>query len=112
MLLVEDNYLVAITLKSMIEYIGFHVIGPVPSVEDGLLAAESESLDAAVLDINIVGGTSIPLAGILQRRGCPIVFITGYGSPRMLPESMASIRRLNKPIDTETLQEALTTIMT
>jgi hypothetical protein len=43
-----------------------------------LQAAECEALDAALLDINIVGGTVFPVAEILARRGIPFLLATGY----------------------------------
>jgi CheY-like chemotaxis protein len=110
-LLVEDNFLVAASLKQMLEDCGCEVLGPIPSLQESLTAAERDDLDGAVLDINIIGGTSIPVAERLRGRGCPILFITGYGSPRVLPEPLLSVPRLNKPIAIEQLAQALREVM-
>ena len=106
-LLIEDNYLVATSIKRMLEKCGCVVLGPISTVEDGLTAVREQHIDGALLDINIIGGTSARVAEELQSRGCPIMFITGYGSPRMLPDSLTSVRRLNKPIEASQLAEAL-----
>jgi DNA-binding NarL/FixJ family response regulator len=110
-LLVEDNFLVAVSIKRMLEQCGCEVLGPIPTLEQGLSAAADEHLDGAVLDINIIGGTSAPVAAALRDRGCPFMFITGYGSPRILPESLMSIPRLSKPIALEQLAATLREVM-
>jgi len=106
-LLVEDNYLIAATLKRMLMNLGCEVIGPVPSLEEGERLAAQESITGAILDINIIGGNSIPIAMALQHRGCPFFFITGYYSPEGLPESLVDVPRLNKPIDEAQLKSAM-----
>jgi DNA-binding response OmpR family regulator len=106
-LLVEDNFLIASFLQRLLLEWGCEVIGPAPSVAQGEMLATSERLDGAILDINIVGGNSIPVAALLKERGCPLVFITGYGSPYGLPADLKDITRLTKPIDERTLQEVI-----
>ena len=106
-LLVEDNFLVGSSLRTMLEGRGFRVTGPAATVGDGLTLAREGEFEGAVLDINIIGGTSAPIADLLQARDCPVVFVTGYGSPNMLPASLLRLRRLNKPIDGESLEAAL-----
>lgn len=106
-LLVEDNFLVATTIKAALLSLGCSVVGPVPSLQQGLVLAESEPLDGAILDINIVGGSSTPIALLLKQRHTPFFFITGYGSPHSLPEDLSQCLRLRKPVDEETLQETI-----
>jgi DNA-binding NtrC family response regulator len=106
-LLVEDNFLVGHLLRSMLERMGCAVSGPIASLDDGRPLAAHGAFDAAVLDIQILGGTSVPLAEELQRRGCPVIFVTGYGSPRALPEPLRKRPRLFKPIDETRLLDTL-----
>jgi DNA-binding response OmpR family regulator len=106
-LLVEDNFLIASFLQRLLNDWGCQVIGPAPSVTQGRQLASTEQLDGAILDINIVGGDSIPVASVLQQRGCPVIFITGYGSPPGLPPSLTEIKRITKPIDEDVLQELI-----
>jgi DNA-binding response OmpR family regulator len=42
-----------------------------------------ERLDLAVLDINLGGTMSFPIAEALARRGIPFLFLTGYGDTAM-----------------------------
>ena len=107
-LLVEDEFLVALSIKSMLENIGYEVIGPAASIEDAMRMLDHGSIDAAVLDINIVGGTSVPIARLLQVQSRPFVFVTGYQSPsHLIPNALKSITRLTKPVEERALSAAL-----
>jgi two-component SAPR family response regulator len=107
-LLVEDDFLVGVGIKSILERLGYEVVGPVASIEQALRTLETEEVDAAVLDINIIGGTSVPVAQVLQVKDRPFIFVTGYQSPsHMLPETLRTVQRLSKPVDERALSKAL-----
>lgn len=106
-LLVEDNFLVAHMLKSLLAEMGCEVVGPAPTLEQGLDLARDEQLAGAILDINIIGGTSVPIAETLQQRRTPFIFISGYASPQLLPHKLIHVRRLHKPIDERSLETAM-----
>lgn len=55
------------------------VVGPARTVSEGLAAAQQLAIDVAVLDVNVNGELSYPVADELHRRGIPFVFATGYG---------------------------------
>jgi CheY-like chemotaxis protein len=78
-LVVEDEYLIAMDLKRWLRGAGVEVIGPVPSVDQALdLIEEGNALDAAVLDINLGGGEVVyPAADRLSALGVPYLFATG-----------------------------------
>lgn len=106
-LLVEDNFFVALDMQRMLESIGCSVVGPVASLEEGLAMIDSEGLSGAILDINIIGGTSAPIAEELMRRNTPFFFVTGYASPSSLPDRLRLQPRLNKPVDNRALRTAV-----
>lgn len=106
-LLVEDNFLVGTSIKLMLEELGCEVSGPAPSLERAKEMALEKTYQGALLDINIIGGTSAPIAELLQSKGCPVIFVTGYGSPMHLSDRLMKVRRLNKPVDANMLREAL-----
>ncbi|MGP1346414.1 MAG: response regulator [Phycisphaerales bacterium] len=111
-LLVEDEFLVALSIKTMLENMGFEVIGPAASIEDAMRMLDDAAVDAAVLDINIIGGTSVPIARLLQVQSRPFVFVTGYQSPsHLLPNGLKSITRLTKPVEERALSAALRSAM-
>lgn len=106
-LLVEDNFLVGTTICRMLESLGCLVLGPIAALEEANRMALEADVDAGVLDINIIGGTSASIADALRGRGRPFIFVTGYGSAEPLPEGLRDCKRLNKPIDERMLREAL-----
>ena len=106
-LLVEDNFLVGSSIKLMLEELGCKVTGPTPSLERARELALEKTYHGALLDINIIGGTSAPVAELLLSKDCPFIFVTGYGSPMHLSDQLMKIRRLNKPVDIRMLREAL-----
>jgi DNA-binding NtrC family response regulator len=106
-LLVEDNFLVGMSLRKTLEELGCHVVGPIASVREAEKIASEMDVDACVLDINIIGGTSVGVAETMGAKGTPVIFVTGYGSPRALPETLEGVPRLNKPVDEKGLEEAL-----
>ncbi len=107
-LLVEDDYLVGLSMRSILEQLGCEVVGPVASLSKALRMVEDDLPDAAVLDINILGGTSVPIAERLRDHERPFIFVSGYQSPRhMLPEMLQKVQRLAKPVDERSLRLAL-----
>src|SRR5512134_2155638 len=78
-LCVEDEALVSMLVEDMLSDLGVEIVGPVATLEEALAYAREADIDAAVLDINVGGLLTYPVAEILQARGVPIIFSTGYG---------------------------------
>ena len=95
-LIVEDEFLVASLLQEILETAGCIVAGPIPRVAEAVDAADHETYDAAILDINVAGYRIDPVADALSRRSVPFVFVTGY-STGALPAEYADRPRLCKP---------------
>lgn len=77
-LIVEDEYLIAIEVKRWLQQAGAEVVGPVPSVERALALIEDGGIDAAVLDLNLgERRTAFPIADRLRTLGVPHLFATG-----------------------------------
>ncbi|MDQ0995220.1 CheY-like chemotaxis protein [Phyllobacterium ifriqiyense] len=99
LLVVEDEYLIAIDLAYFLEGLGAEIVGPAGSVEDALeLVASHDGLDGAVLDINLRGRRVFPVADALASRNVPFVFTTGYDA-LVVPDEYESVPRCEKPID-------------
>lgn len=106
-LVVEDNYVLAESMRWALEGLGCDVVGPVPSSERALELLGSRGADAAILDIDLQGKSSTPVAEHLQRAELPFLFLTGYESSSLLPEALHAYRCLNKPVDPESLAREL-----
>lgn len=77
-LLVEDEPLIAFALEDLVTELGFEAVGPVYRLEDALALAAEAEVDAAILDVNLNEAQSFPVADLLQQRGIPFLFATGY----------------------------------
>ncbi|MFU0505218.1 response regulator [Pseudaminobacter sp. NGMCC 1.201702] len=77
--LVEDEAIVALMVEDMLAELDATVVGPALTIANGLALAQSEEIDAAVLDVNVRGERIDPVAEVLRARKVPIVFATGYG---------------------------------
>ena len=67
---------------------------------------ETEPIDVAVLDVNLNGEMSYPIADALAARGVPFVFVTGYDKDRML-DGYRCFPVLQKPFHRSELSDTL-----
>ena len=105
-LVVEDEFLLALEVEATLLSFGCSVVGPFAKLSKALDAARRTALDAAVLDINLAGDMVYPLADLLSSRGVPFVFLTGYVSSD-IPERFRAFLRLPKPLHPFTLRKTL-----
>jgi len=107
-LVVEDDYLIARYVADLLEDAGATVCGPVARVAEALavMVRDGAALDAAVLDVNLNGETSYPVADALKRHGVGFVFTTGYGEGA-LHEAYREFPRCEKPFRGEELLAVL-----
>jgi len=105
-LAVEDEYMLAQELALFLEERGATVIGPVGTIQAGLGLATRETLDAAVLDVNLRNKPVYPVADVLIERGIPIVFVTGYDE-LLMQRPYLGLPRCPKPLDKEALLRVL-----
>ncbi len=106
-LVVEDEMIVAWLLEDMLADFGCVVVGPPARVEQALAVID----DAAVLDLNLNGQKSYPVADALAARGVPFVFSTGYDKGRLL-DSYRSFPVLQKPYQRSELGDTLAKLLT
>ena len=109
-LIVEDELLVSWATQDMLEELGCVAIGPAASVNQALAAIALEDIDVAVLDLNLSGQLSYPVADALALRGVPYFFLTGYDA-KSIREDYAAAPALQKPLRGSELVEALTRLL-
>jgi two-component SAPR family response regulator len=105
-LIVEDEALIAMLIEDMLAEIGCEAVGPATRLDRALAMAATESLDLAVLDVNLGSEQSFPVAEMLQKRGIPFVFATGYGSKGLDARFEHNIT-LKKPFEAHQLERAI-----
>ena len=103
-LIVEDVFLIADELNDLLTAIGCVVVGPSPSLTDGLKTATAEALDGALLDVNLAKEqTSFPIAEVLTARGVPFLFLSGYDVHDNFPAEFQNAPCLPKPVEVRQL---------
>lgn len=95
-LLVEDEHLVAMLTEDTLVALGYDVVTIAAILAEGMAAAAEGQFDLALLDINLRGFQSFPIADMLASRNIPFVFVTGYGAQAMVPR-YAQAALLQKP---------------
>ena len=105
-LIVEDDYLIAIGLESVLRDWGCKVVGPALDMAQGLALAETEGLDGALIDFRLHDEDTRPITRRLKSRQVPFVLVTGYDRTE-IPPCLADAPMLQKPAAEAELREAL-----
>jgi DNA-binding response OmpR family regulator len=109
-LIVEDEMLIAMMLQDMLADAGLEVEGVANSLNAGIELASKADFDLAILDINLNGEEVYPVAEILQRRGIPFIFSTGYGAGGVRP-GFDGTPQVVKPFQQDLLMAAMKTAL-
>jgi DNA-binding response OmpR family regulator len=108
-LVVEDDPLIALDLKVTLERASIVVIGPAGRLAVAMLLAEKSVPQAAVLDVRLEVGTSLPLAEWLAERHIPFLFQTS--DPTLIDARYSDAPVLRKPFRPEHLVAALAALL-
>lgn len=101
-LVVEDRAPVAMALCDRLEDRGAVIVGPAATLEEATRIAESTPLDVAVLDVDLAGVYSYPLARSLRARATPVVLMTGY-DVSTIPDDLRDLPLFDKLTDVDDL---------
>jgi CheY-like chemotaxis protein len=104
---VEDDVLQLRLLRRMLASLGCEVVGEATSLDPGQVLARTGEFDVAILDVNLRGRLSTPIAEVLLERELPFVVVTGYALDERSPRPLASAPRLTKPFVPAALARAL-----
>lgn len=105
-ILVEDEFLIAMEIADALAATGAVVSGPHATLDQALAAAEAETADIAILDIDLKGEEVFPAASVLRERGIPFLFYTGRADRETLRSTFSEVPVCIKPLDTKRLLEA------
>lgn len=110
-LIVEDEALIAMLFEDILEDTACEIVGPAMNVRQAMELAGAAEIDVAVLDVNLNGESSFPVAALLQSRGVPLVFSSGYGSQGLPPE-WQDRPTLPKPFTSDEVVDTLARLVT
>ena len=109
-LVVEDELMIVLMLESLLLEAGFEVADVATKVEAALAFVEAGAFDVAILDANLAGVSSAPVAAALTARSVPFLVVSGYATAQQNGAFAAGLH-VQKPFQTETLIEALRSIL-
>ena len=109
-LVVEDELMIVLMLESLLLEAGFEVADVATKVEAALAFVEAGAFDVAILDANLAGVSSAPVAAALTARSIPFLVVSGYATAQQNGAFAAGLH-VQKPFQTETLIEALRSIL-
>jgi len=105
-LVVEDESMVTMLLQDFLEDLGCEVAGIASRLKEALEKIDALTFDVAILDVNLNGQQTLPVAQALLERGRAIVFATGYAATSVPPE-LRAVPILQKPFQQQDLERAL-----
>ncbi len=105
-LVVEDEFLIALDISGVLEQAGYAVVGPAATTAEALGAIAGDVIYGALIDVNLGGESVGSVADALTRRGIPFAFVSGYGRDR-LPADYQQAPLVRKPFTGKDLLEAV-----
>jgi DNA-binding NarL/FixJ family response regulator len=110
-LIVEDEFLIAMTIEGDLQDGGYDVVGIAHSGDDAVAMANAEHPDIILMDIRLVGKRDgVDAARVIyQTTGIRCIFATAHGDPETVAraESAAPFGWLHKPFGRDSLLSAV-----
>ena len=111
-LVVEDEFLIAMELDITLTSAGYQVLGPASNVAAALSLLRAERPDAAVLDVNLAGEWVTPVAAVLRTMIVPFILTSAYGAADLNTEPVfRDAVNVGKPSRSELLLKELRDVL-
>lgn len=110
-LVAEDNFLLGEVVCDFLCQYGLEPIGPLTTLEHAAVVACDDTLDGAILDLKLGGNLCFPVCSILDARGVPFIFLTGYADLSMIPAEFRAVPLICKPFETTEMKSALAAML-
>lgn len=109
-LVVDDEPLIALMIADWLAEQGLETVGPAHSVSQALALLETQSADAAILDVSLGDGDCYELAEVLAGKGVPFAFATGHGADATA-KRFAGVITVAKPFDFEVVRRVVSKLL-
>lgn len=83
-MVVEDEALIAAEIAAILRRAGYIVVGTAASADAVIAFLTTTPCDFAVVDANLAGSSTAPVATALKRRSIPFVVVSGYAQRELL----------------------------
>lgn len=110
-LVVEDEFIIALEIQTNLEEAGATVIGPAYTLRQALALAETEKLSAAMLDLRLGRDSASPVAQLLSERHIPFLFYTGQPPSDPVRRAWPESTTLSKPASGGEIVQAVAAIV-
>jgi DNA-binding response OmpR family regulator len=110
-LLVEDEFLIALDAEEMLRELGAASVTVASTFENAQKVIADQKFDLAILDVNLNGRKSFPLADELLKRGTAVVFGTGYNLLTRQMDGYEAGVCVTKPYTATSLQKGLAAVL-
>ena len=111
-LIVEDEFLIGEAIALSVEGCGCLPIGPAMRVSEAMKLLEAQSIDCALLDVNLGNETSAPIAGVLRGKRIPFAVLSGYAKEPPMSNPYDGAPWLLKPVQEDAIRSVLTRFKT
>ena len=105
-LVLEDTLIIAMDAVEALKGLGASEVKTASSVADAMAWLTGNTVDFALLDVNLGSEQSVPVAEYLAERNIPFVLATGYGASEDLAEVYPPCVIVQKPFNDGTLRAA------
>ena len=102
--------LVLMSIEDMLADLGCEFVAAAATVDQAVALIRAQFFDAAMLDMNLNGTKSFPVADKLAELGVPFIFATGYNAQDMR-DGYGNRPVLKKPIRYQELVEVFTRLL-
>jgi CheY-like chemotaxis protein len=99
--------LLAMDLEAILEEAGCDVIGSIPDVRRVLDRLPEQRPEVVLLDMNLNGESSAPIAAALKQDDIPFLVVTGYNGKNASEPLFRDAPVIKKPYDGNQLLRAL-----
>lgn len=106
-LIVEDEYLIAVEMAFVIEELGHECAGIADDTQSAMALATND-IDVALVDVNLNDGPTGPVIGktLAEQHGIAVIFVTA--NPQQLGSGVSgTLGAVTKPVEVETLHRVL-----
>jgi len=110
LLLIEDEVMIRMMVADMLEELGHNVAGEAGEISQAIKLVQSTEFDLAILDVNLNGQMSTPVADTIKESKRPFIFATGYGAAGV-PDGYRDQPTLQKPFTIEKLAEIVDEVL-
>jgi DNA-binding response OmpR family regulator len=96
-IIVEDEYLVALDVEAVLESMGVETVVIATTLAQAKQALDEGGADCVLLDVSLSDGKSYDFARLLRKAGIPFGFVSGYGDTTGFPDDLLHAPLLGKP---------------